>query len=365
METVQTVQNWIRKDTITYITNPLDGSATTSEVETASAMLQTFFPDDDTAQDNQHQRDIRDQTAKTGPPNSQPEPHFSIHEVDEIISNLDGKICPGPDGIDGIIVKRLHECLPTFWSTLFNKCRSLGCIPTEWKKARVIVIPKSDRNNTHSIQGYRGISLLSIQGKCLEKLVTERRSYFLESASHTPKQQYGFTAGRSTVDAIKAVSEHISCCRRIGQKCCLLALDIAGAFDNAWHPGILARLCKLNCPPNIYGLVRDFLSKRTAHVTVGNSVSSKRVTKGCAHGSVSGPTLWNDLIALLSSAPNVSIVVYADDLMIIIQGPSSAAILNTLQNTLQTIEKWCTEHRLEICKEKSALMPMFTRNRDE
>jgi hypothetical protein len=30
-----------------------------------------------------------------------------------------------------------------------------------------------------------------------------------------------------------------------------------------------------------------------------------------------------------------------------------------------TIEKWCTEHRLEISKEKSALMPVLARNRDE
>jgi hypothetical protein len=101
---------------------------------------------------------------------------------------------------------------------------------------------------------------------------------------------------------------------------------------------------------------------------LGNSVSSKRVIKGCPQGSVFGPTLWNivinDLIALLSITPNVKIVVYADDIMITIQGPSTAAILNTLQNTLETIEKWCTEHRLEISKEKSALMPMFTRNHD-
>jgi hypothetical protein len=61
----------------------------------------------------------------------------------------------------------------------------------------------------------------------------------------------------------------------------------------------------------------------------------------------------------------VRIVVYADDTMIIIHGASYAVILSTLQNTLQTIEKWCIEHRLEISKEKSSLMPMFTRNRDE
>jgi hypothetical protein len=32
--------------------------------------------------------------------------------------------------------------------------------------------------------------------------------------------------------------------RKIGQKCCLLALDIAGTFDKAWHPGILDSLWK-------------------------------------------------------------------------------------------------------------------------
>jgi hypothetical protein len=200
-------------------------------------------------------------------------------------------------------------------------------------------------------------------------LVTERLNYFLESVGHIPPQQYGSTAGKSNVDAIKAISEHVSCCRRIGQKCCLLVLDIAGAFDNAWHPGILALLWKLNCPPNIYSLVWDFLSERTAHIILGNSVSSKRVIKGCPQGSVSGPTLWNiiinDLIALLSTTPNVRIVVYADDIMIMIQGPSTAAILNTLQDTLKTIEKWCTEHRLKISKEKLALTPIFTRNRDK
>jgi ABC-type molybdate transport system ATPase subunit len=70
----------------------------------------------------------------------------------------------------------------------------------------------------------------------------------------------------------------------------------------------------------------------------------------------------HNLIVLLSIAPNVRKVVYANDIMIMIQGPSTAAILNMLQNTLQTIEKWWTEHRLEISKEKMALMPMFTIN---
>jgi hypothetical protein len=37
----------------------------------------------------------------------------------------------------------------------------------------------------------------------------------------------------------------------------------------------------------------------------------------------------------------------------------------TIQTTLQIIEDWCKEHKLEISKDKSALMPMFIRIREE
>jgi hypothetical protein len=48
-----------------------------------------------------------------------------------------------------------------------------------------------------------------------------------------------------------------------------------------------------------------------------------------------------------------------------IQGPSIPAILTILQSTLHTIEEWCKEHKLEISKDKSELMPRFIRNREE
>ena len=91
-----------------------DGSTTTSENETANALLHKFFPDDSTAQDSGKQRNIRAQTAELGPPDTQLDLNFTEHEVDEVIRNLDDIKCPGPDGTDGIIVKRLHKCLPKY-----------------------------------------------------------------------------------------------------------------------------------------------------------------------------------------------------------------------------------------------------------
>jgi hypothetical protein len=96
---------------------------------------------------------------------------------------------------------------------------------------------------------------------------------------------------------------------------------------------------------------------------MGNSSNSKRVTKGCPQGLVSVPTVWNiiiiDLIALLSDAPNRRTVVFADDIMIIDNdtGPLHPSYSH------YSPQDWCNEHRLEISKDKSALMPMFIRNR--
>ena len=344
-----------------------DGSSTLNAEDTATALLNKFFPDDLPALDSVEQNHVRTRVTVRGAPATQPEPNFAPHEVDETITRVNNNKCPGPDGIDGVIVKMIHTILPNFWITLFNKCLKLGCFPSTWKNATIIAIPKADKSKHRLITGYRGISLLSIPGKCMEKLIMDRLNFHLESSGRIPQQQYGFTAGKSTADAIKAVTDYVHHNRQQGLKCCLLALDIAGAFDNAWHPGILERLWNLDCPPNIFHIIKEFLRNRTASYKIGNVAISKQVTKGCPQGSVAGPTLWNiiisDLIEHLSNIPDLNIIMYADDIMIMLKGRSHSHILNTLQTALEHIEDWCKTQKLEIAKDKTALMPMYIRKR--
>jgi hypothetical protein len=70
-----------------------------------------------------------------------------------------------------------------------------------------------------------------------------------------------------------------------------------------------------------------------------------------------------DLIKTLSKKTNVKIVVFADNIMIMMQGQSQTNILNIMETTLQAIENWCKENRLELSKDKLTLMPMYTRNK--
>jgi len=78
--------------------------------------------------------------------------------------------------------------------------------------------------------------------------MVERLKSFLETTGLIPPQQFGFTAGRSTVDAIQRVIESVTRGRTLGTKCCLVVLDIAGAFDNTWHPALLVKLREQKCP---------------------------------------------------------------------------------------------------------------------
>jgi hypothetical protein len=148
----------------------------------------------------------------------------------------------------------------------------------------------------------------------------------------------------------------------------MLLLDIEGAFDNAWHPGILARLWELKCPKTIYCIVKDFLKDRNAYIRLGDATSFKQVTRGCPQGSVSGPTLWtiiiSDLIAVLSKVPNLNCVTFADDILLMSQSHSHTDVITTVLTTLRIAEDWCKIHKLEISRDKTSLMPMFIRNRD-
>jgi hypothetical protein len=67
----------------------------------------------------------------------------------------------------------------------------------------------------------------------LEKLVMGRLNHFLETTEQVPPQQCGFTAGSSATDAVKSGTEFVRRSRQLGSKCCLLALDIEAAFENA------------------------------------------------------------------------------------------------------------------------------------
>jgi len=65
------------------------------------------------------------------------------------------------------------------------------------------------------------------------------------------KNQYGFTPQTNIVDAVMALKDYVQSSIDDGQYVAAIRLDVKGAFDAAWWPGILASLRQLRCPGNL------------------------------------------------------------------------------------------------------------------
>ncbi|GBN17040.1 hypothetical protein AVEN_168574-1 [Araneus ventricosus] len=98
---------------------------------------------------------------------------------------------------------------------------------------------------------YRPISLLPTIGKVLEKLMTHRLTYHLESTNSLNERQHGFREGKSVDTAIIELLSKIQTTRRDDKHVLVLSIDIKGAFDNLQHRAILKSLDASTYPINI------------------------------------------------------------------------------------------------------------------
>ena len=108
---------------------------------------------------------------------------------------------------------------------------------------------KSDRGN------YRGISLLSIAGKTLARILLNRLITSV-SESNLPEAQCGFRPGHSTIDMMLAA-------RQVKEKCIEQQMDLysvfiylTNAFDAVKREAVWTIPTKLGCPCKFTVLVR-------------------------------------------------------------------------------------------------------------
>ena len=85
--------------------------------------------------------------------------------------------------------------ITTAITKLFNMSITTGKLPSEWKTAQIVPIPKSKQKLDPS--NYRPVSLLPILSKLLEKHIQVYLMEHLEKISPISAQQWGFSKGKS------------------------------------------------------------------------------------------------------------------------------------------------------------------------
>ncbi|GLV46254.1 hypothetical protein CBL_12331 [Carabus blaptoides fortunei] len=191
----------------------------------------------------------------------------TIPEVRRAAYRMNSKKAPGIDGITADAVQKAIDAEPEAIVGLFNRCLETGTFPVVWKQALVKAIPKPGKEDMTELKSYRPICLLPMLGKVLDSiLITRIEHWIVNSGGGYNDGQYGFTRGRSTVDAAEKVVETIRTAKEEGDYCAIISLDVTGAFDNAWWPMIIQQLERRGCPANLLETMRSYLRDRTASI---------------------------------------------------------------------------------------------------
>ena len=129
----------------------------------------------------------------------------SSTEVEKAIKNLSSGKAPGSDSIPAEVYAAGGPQLMRKLTDLFQSMWNQEKIPQEFKDASIVHLYKR-KGNRQVCDNHRGISLLSIAGKILARILLNRLTVHLEQGL-LPESQCGFRRNRGTVDMIFAARQ--------------------------------------------------------------------------------------------------------------------------------------------------------------
>lgn len=334
-----------RADELIMIKNS-EGRECESVQEMCSELLDGFFPDDLMKEADR----VFIETAKV-------DEEVDESVIDEAVKGLPNRKAPGYDGITGEIFKKYYAKRKAEFKKIIESCVSLGHFPNRWKKGMVVAISKNNNEQTH--KRYRPITLLPVAGKCLEKIFIDKLILNIKKNNLWSDSQFGFTRGKSTIDAIMKLTDKIKANRQRGLSTLVLCLDISGAFDNMRHERLINLLEKYNVPNNLIKLVTSYLKNRLVELNLNGQTAKKTLTRGCAQGSRCGPGLFcilmNELLKTLDSM-EIDVIAYADDIALLIDGRNAGQIAAKANRLLEIIETWGVLAGLKFNAKKTQAM---------
>ena len=171
-------------------------------------------------------------------------------------------------------------------------------VPQNFKDADIIHLYKK-KGSQPDCNNRRGISLLSVAGKIMARVLLDRLvSNFSESI--LPESQCGCRSGRGTSDMIFSARQLQEKCREQHMHLYMVFIDLVKAFDSVDRTGLWKVLLRLGCPVKIVNLINAFHTGMMACVVEDGSKSEMfAVNNGVKQGCVLAPTLFSILFSVV------------------------------------------------------------------
>ena len=302
-----------------------------------------------------------------GPPHPNPAPHQSVDlqmppvvihrdDVMTLLLSLDSNSAAGPDNLHPMLLKRCASSLAYPLTSIFQQSLREHRLPNPWKTSTVVPIFK--KGARYNPLNYRPISLTAVACKCLERLICQQLTGYLEENSLLTDHQFGFRAGRSTQDQLLLVYDDVTKWLDDGCVVDLVLFDFAKAFDTVSHPILITKLQLLGIPNPLLYWIEDFLVGRSMLVSVkGKPSRPHTVPSGVPQGSVLGPILFLIFINHLGASLSSSYKIFADDLKLYVRSAQRHSYDQSLcQRDISTLHNVSTSWDLRLNQEKCVVV---------
>ena len=212
-------------------------------------------------------------------------------DIKKIILDLNCKNSSRHDNISTVLLKRIEPILTPILTLIINQSLNSGIFSKKLKIAKIVPLHKKD--DIHTIENYRPISLLSSILKVFEKVVYLQLSTYFNENEYLSKNQYGFQSLHSTELANLELVDEISLALNKGQTPLAIYLDLAKAFDTMAHKLLHEKLKYYGITKTTLSWFKSYLSNRSSYVIFNNTRSNIYINSiGVLQGSILGPLLF-------------------------------------------------------------------------
>ena len=283
------------------------------------------------------------------------------------INTFGSQKAAGSDTLKPIILQNLPDNIINWITKIFTACIQLSYTPAEWRKSKVIFLPKPNKNDYSNPRSFRPISLTSFLFKTLERLTywELERTTLITNPLHN--NQHAFRKGGFCTETIlSGVVNNIEKAFHDKNIVLMTFLDIKGAFDNISLESAIKSMATHNFPENIRNWYKHYLENRSGYTETNGTTLIRQLIRGTPQGGILSPLLWNmcaDTLLHKFNNTNITAQGYADDTSLAITGKvkNIDTIINQMQGAIDTALNWGHANGLNFSPEKTVAM-LFTRN---
>lgn len=287
---------------------------------------------------------------------------IQMNEIDDAMKTLKTGKAAGIDDIRNEQILHFGPKAKDWLLALFNECLKTRQIPKEWRKSKIIALPKPGKP-LDDPKSFRPISLLCCLYKLFERILLNRLTPNIDD--QLISEQAGFRPGKSCTAQVLNLTEYIEKGFEGRKTTGVVFVDLSSAYDTVNHRLLLSKVYNFTKDFQLTKIIGCLLSNRRYHVVLGDKRSRWRNQKnGLPQGSVLAPTLFNIYTNDQPAVPETRRFLYADDIAIAAQDTDFHRVEQTLSTALNNLSTYYRANSLRPNPGKTVSCAFHLRNKE-